>query len=153
MKGVCQFGTASRIRGSGPYGNIRNPVAGKTGTTQNNTDGWFIGLTPELVTGVWVGAQDPTIRFSSTAYGQGANTGLPIFGYYMNKVYADKSLNVSKEDFVKPLNFDTLRFDCNARLKKPGAGGIFTEDIWDEGDDAIYQNGELEMEMDSTNEE
>ena len=153
MKGVCQFGTASRIRGSGPYGNIRNPVAGKTGTTQNNTDGWFIGLTPELVTGVWVGAQDPTIRFSSTAYGQGANTGLPIFGYYMNKVYADKSLNVSKEDFVKPLNFDTLKFDCNARIKKPGAGGIFSEDIWDEGDDAIYQNGELEMEMDSTNEE
>ena len=64
MKGVCDFGTASRIRSNSKFGKIPYPLAGKTGTTQNNTDGWFIGMTPELVTGVWVGAQDPTVRFA-----------------------------------------------------------------------------------------
>ena len=70
------------------YDNLKIPMAGKTGTT---TDGWFMGLTPELVTGVWVGAQDPSVRFSTTSLGQGANTGLPIFGFFMNKVVDDKS--------------------------------------------------------------
>jgi len=115
MKGVCNYGTAARIRSGRPYGNIPYPLAGKTGTTQNNTDGWFMGLTPDLVTGVWVGAQDPTVRFSSTNLGQGANTGLPIFGYYMNKVYADPEIKISKGDFIKPNNFDTLKFDCKVR--------------------------------------
>ncbi len=143
MKGVCSFGTASRIRGGSPYGNIRYPLAGKTGTTQNNTDGWFIGMTPDLVTGVWVGAQDPTVRFSSTNLGQGANTGLPIFGYYMNKVYANNDIKISKGDFTRPANFDTLRFDC--RANNPGV--IFSdEDIFSESeDDALYNNGELFM--------
>jgi membrane carboxypeptidase/penicillin-binding protein len=83
---------------------ITTPTAGKTGTTQNNTDGWFIGLTPDLATGVWVGAQDPTVRFSSTSLGQGANTGLPIYGYYMKKVYAEQSLKISRADFTIPKN-------------------------------------------------
>lgn len=103
VDGSCGSGTGVRLRNPGkPYGGITYPTAGKTGTTQNNTDGWFIGLTPELVTGVWVGAQDPTVRFSSTALGQGANTGLPIYGYFMKKVYADASLNISTTDFIPP---------------------------------------------------
>ena len=69
------------------YGGIKTQVAGKTGTTQSNSDGWFVGITPDLATGVWVGGEDRGLRFRSTAWGQGANTGLPIFGYYMNKVY------------------------------------------------------------------
>ncbi len=142
MKGVCNFGTAARIRSGRPYGNLRYPLAGKTGTTQSNTDGWFIGMTPDLVTGVWVGAQDPTIRFSSTNLGQGANTGLPIFGYYMNKVYADPDIKISKGDFPRPANYDTLRFDCN--VHEPDA--IFAEDVFsDEGDEDLYNNGELFM--------
>ncbi|MEN9947712.1 MAG: hypothetical protein RL106_535, partial [Bacteroidota bacterium] len=149
MKGVCNFGTAARIRSGRPYGNLRYPLAGKTGTTQNNTDGWFIGMTPDLVTGVWVGAQDPTVRFSSTNLGQGANTGLPIFGYYMNKVYANNDIKISRGDFARPANFDTLRFDC--RATNPDV--IFSdEDIFSEGDDdGLYNNGELFMDgVDST---
>lgn len=143
MKGVCNFGTAARIRSGRPYGNLRYPLAGKTGTTQNNTDGWFIGMTPDLVTGVWVGAQDPTVRFSSTNLGQGANTGLPIFGYYMNKVYANTDIKISKGDFARPANFDTLRFDCRAA----NPDHIFSdEDIFSEGEDAgLYDNGEMFM--------
>lgn len=107
VDGSCGSGTGVRLRNPGKaYGGITAPTAGKTGTTQNNTDGWFMGLTPELVTGVWVGAQDPTVRFSSTAIGQGANTGLPIYGYFMKKVYADTHINLSKEDFQKPDGFD-----------------------------------------------
>ena len=107
------------------------PMAGKTGTTQNNTDGWFMGLTPELVTGVWVGAQDPTVRFSRTYYGQGANTGLPIYGYYMQDVYADDSLNISKEDFAQPDVEIGIDLNCtdyvkrNNRFQDDGDNGLF----------------------------
>ena len=103
VDGSCGSGTGVRLRNPGkPYGGITYPTAGKTGTTQNNTDGWFIGLTPDLVTGVWVGAQDPTVRFMSTALGQGANTGLPIYGYYMKKIYADNTIDISTGDFAVP---------------------------------------------------
>jgi penicillin-binding protein 1A len=105
VDGSCGSGTGVRLRSGKPYGNIPYPTAGKTGTTQNNTDGWFMGLTPDLVTGVWVGAQDPTVRFASTALGQGANTGLPIYGYFMKKVYADPELKISKGDFTMPEGF------------------------------------------------
>ncbi len=104
VDGSCGSGTGVRLRNPGKaYGGIKYPTAGKTGTTQNNTDGWFIGLTPDLVTGVWVGAQDPTVRFTSTALGQGANTGLPIYGYYMKKIYADNSIDISTGDFAVPV--------------------------------------------------
>ena len=95
------------------YDGITQPMAGKTGTTQNNTDGWFMGLTPELVTGVWAGAQDPTVRFSKTSLGQGANTALPIYGFYMKRIYSDPELSISQEDFAKPegVNIDT-QLDC-----------------------------------------
>jgi penicillin-binding protein 1A len=107
VDGSCGTGTGVRLRGGRAYGNIPYPTAGKTGTTQNNTDGWFMGMTPDLVTGVWVGAQDPTVRFASTALGQGANTGLPIYGYFMNKVYKDPNLKISKGDFPVPEGFTT----------------------------------------------
>jgi len=84
------------------YDGLKIPMAGKTGTTQSNADGWFIGLTPELVTGVWVGASDPAVRFSTTTKGQGANTALPIFGFYMKGALADDSVGLLAEDFRPP---------------------------------------------------
>ncbi len=99
MKGVVQSGTGARLRAK--YG-FKNPIAGKTGTTQRNSDGWFMGITPDLTTGVWVGADDRNVHFRSTALGQGAHTALPIWGTYMKKVYADKSLKISQGDFPKP---------------------------------------------------
>lgn len=115
-------GTGIRIRSAKtddrPYGGISYPIAGKTGTTQNNSDGWFLGATPDLVTGVWVGAEDRSVRFSRTADGQGANTGLPIFGYYMNKIYADSTLSISTEDFEKPEENIAIELDCDAYKNK-----------------------------------
>jgi penicillin-binding protein 1A len=113
VDGSCGSGTGVRLRGGRAYGGIAYPTAGKTGTTQSNTDGWFIGLTPDLVTGVWVGAQDPTVRFNSTALGQGANTGLPIYGYFMNKVYKDSEIKISKGDFKEPEGFQEYREQLN----------------------------------------
>lgn len=112
MKGVVQFGTGSRLRGSGKWGQIKYPMAGKTGTTQNNTDGWFMGLTPDLVTGIWVGAEDNAVRFSSMLWGQGARMALPIYGYYMQEVYKDPKIKISKEDFDVPLGYDPSRYEC-----------------------------------------
>lgn len=123
MKGVCdgvynpatgkRSSTGGRIRSrSRPYGGIKTPIAGKTGTTQNNSDGWFIGITPDLVTGVWVGAEDRSVHFDQTLYGQGANMALPIWGYYMNKVYDDKTIKISKGDFEKPDIEWKIELDC-----------------------------------------
>jgi len=114
MKGVVQSGTGIRLRST--YG-FNNPVAGKTGTTQKQSDGYFMGITPDLTTGVWVGAEDRSVHFRSTQLGQGSHTALPIWAIYMKKVYADKNLNISKGDFPKPnipgveLDFDCDRYD------------------------------------------
>lgn len=109
-------GTALRIRGAEtkerPYAGIRTPIAGKTGTTQNQSDGWFMGLTPDLVTGVWVGAEDRSVRFRSLQLGMGTNTALPMWAYYMKKVYADSTLNVSQGDFEKPAEMIRIQMDC-----------------------------------------
>ena len=109
-------GTGMRLRGSitesRPYTGHRYPIAGKTGTTQNNSDGWFMGLTPDLVTGVWVGAEERSIRFATTDMGQGANTALPIWGYFMQKVHADPTLKISSGDFEKPEKPLTIELDC-----------------------------------------
>jgi penicillin-binding protein 1A len=111
MKGVCDFGTGTRLRFR--YG-LRNPIAGKTGTTQNNSDGWFIGITPDLVSGVWVGAEDRSVHFRSTDLGQGASMALPIFGLYMQKVYGDKTLKISQGDFEKPEGVELkVETDCS----------------------------------------
>lgn len=112
MQGVVQIGTGASLRG--PRYKLTNQIAGKTGTTQHNADGWFIGLTPELVAGVWVGGEDRSVHFNRTAEGQGATMALPIWGKFFVKVYADKTLKVSKNDFPKPLNLDpNLEMDCS----------------------------------------
>lgn len=124
MKGVTQSGSGARLRHNFnknttlykevmtgyPY-ELTNPIAGKTGTTQNNSDGWFMGMVPNLVTGVWVGGEDKPIHFNRTAYGQGASMALPIWGLYMKKNYAIEDLGVSKEDFEKPENM-SIEIDC-----------------------------------------
>lgn len=116
MKGVTVFGTGARLRGS-KYA-FTNPIAGKTGTTQNNSDGWFMGITPDLVSGGWAGCEDRAIHFRTTQLGQGANTALPTWGLYMKKVYADPTLNYSKDDFEKPEKPLGVELDCK-KYKNP----------------------------------
>ncbi len=111
MEGATQYGTSIRLRGS-KYG-FTNPIAGKTGTTQNNSDGWFVGIVPNLVSGCWVGAEDRSIHFRTTQLGQGANMALPIWGLYMKKCYADKTLSISKEAFEKPATKLSVELDCD----------------------------------------
>jgi len=110
LKGVIDEGTGYRMRSK--YG-LTNPIGGKTGTTNDNSDGWFIGITPQLVTGVWTGCEDRDIHFRSTRLGEGANSALPVFALYMQKVYANASLGIKKNvDFVKPANVDIVT-DCS----------------------------------------
>jgi len=109
MKGVVESGTGVRLRYK--YG-LNNPIAGKTGTTQNNSDGWFMGLTPDLVTGVWVGGEDRSVRFRSITLGQGANMALPIWALYMKRIYADSKLKLSTGDFERPANPLSVEIDC-----------------------------------------
>ncbi|MFC4476030.1 penicillin-binding protein 1A [Flavobacterium chungangensis] len=124
LQGVTESGSGVRLRtqggGSGdnrwtgyPY-MFTNSIAGKTGTTQNQSDGWFMGMVPNLVTGVWVGCEDRSARFKSLTYGQGATAALPVWGYYMKKCYADKTLQVSKGEFERPANL-SIKVDCYAR--------------------------------------
>ena len=111
MKGVVDHGTGLRLRFR--HG-LTAPIAGKTGTTQNNSDGWFMGITPDLVSGVWVGCEDRSAHFRSTDLGQGASMALPIWGIYMKKVYDDKSLKISQDDFEKPEGLDnSIELDCS----------------------------------------
>lgn len=122
LEGVTEGGSGGRLRytGSGgagyhvmtgyPYG-FKNPIAGKTGTTQNNSDGWFIGMVPNLATGVWVGNEDRGAHFKSTTYGQGATMALPIWAIFMRKCYNDSALHVSKEAFERPSNL-SVNVDC-----------------------------------------
>jgi penicillin-binding protein 1A len=110
MRGVVDYGTGTRLRRG--YG-LMNQIAGKTGTTQNNSDGWFMGITPELVAGAWVGAEDRSVHFASTAQGQGATMALPIWGKFFKKVYADNTLKVSKSEFKKPAGLGNIELDCS----------------------------------------
>ena len=120
MKGAVQFGTATSLRGTWrSWGGINHPTAAKTGTTQNNSDGWFMGLTPELVTGIWVGAEDRAVRFRSMEWGQGARMALPIYGYYMQEVYKDKKLNISTADFEVPIGYDPTLYECEGGQNIP----------------------------------
>jgi len=123
LEGVTESGSGARLRtqngGNGdkrwtgyPY-MFKNPIAGKTGTSQNQSDGWFMGMVPNLVTGVWVGCEDRSAHFKSLTYGQGAAMALPIWGYFMNKCYDDKTLNISKESFERPKNL-SIKVDCYA---------------------------------------
>ncbi|MGB0850211.1 MAG: penicillin-binding transpeptidase domain-containing protein, partial [Bacteroidia bacterium] len=105
-------GTAARLRSSrfSIPGNVS--IGGKTGTTQGNSDGWFMGITPNLVSGCWVGAEERNVHFRNTAYGQGANMALPIFGKYMSSVYADKESNYGRGHFKKPKIEMSIDIDC-----------------------------------------
>lgn len=125
MEGVTQVGSGARLRHSWaknkteykevitgyPY-ELKNPIAGKTGTTQNQSDGWFMGMVPNLVTGVWVGAEDRAAHFASITYGQGAAMALPIWGVYMKSCYADEELDISKDEFQEPENL-SINVDCS----------------------------------------
>ena len=127
LEGVTKFGSGARLRHNiaedernHVYNNVvtgypyefKNDIAGKTGTTQNQSDGWFIGMVPNLVTGVWVGGEDRSIHFKEIAYGQGATMSLPIWGLFMNKCYADEELNVSKDPFPEPEVLN-IELDCS----------------------------------------
>lgn len=125
MEGVTDGGSGVRLRTKGadkyradyrevvtgyPY-EFKNPIAGKTGTTQNQSDGWFMGMVPNLVTGVWVGAEDRATHFASITYGQGAAMALPIWGLYMKACYADETLDISQDEFERPKDL-TIEVDC-----------------------------------------
>ena len=123
LEGVTQAGSGIRLRTTGATNNayesvvtgypyeFDNPIAGKTGTTQNQSDGWFMGMVPNLVTGVWVGAEDRAAHFKTITYGQGASMALPIWGLYMKKCYEDTTLDISQEEFEVPENL-SIRVDC-----------------------------------------
>ena len=106
LEGVYKKGTAVRLWSENyPY-QINAQVGAKTGTTQNQSDGWFMGITPNLVSGVWTGAEDRSIHFDGISLGQGANMALPIWALFMNKVYEDSTLGVYKSDrFEKPIDY------------------------------------------------
>jgi penicillin-binding protein 1A len=111
MRGVVDMGTSSRLRYN--YG-FTNQIAGKTGTTNDNSDGWFIGMVPNLVSGAWVGGEERSIRFVNSSEGQGSAMALPIWALYMKKVYADKTLHISKDPFDAPSKSDGVPSgDCS----------------------------------------
>lgn len=108
LEGVVKEGTGVRLRYR--Y-KLYNPIAGKTGTTQNHSDGWFIGITPDLAAGVWVGADDRAVHFQNLSMGQGATMALPIWALFMQKVYADKTIALPQREFDKPPGL-TREIDC-----------------------------------------
>lgn len=125
MKGVVEVGTGVRLRYK--YG-FDNPIAGKTGTTQNQSDGWFMGITPDLVTGVWVGCEDRAAHFRSLDLGQGANTALPVWALYMKGVYSDPTLGIKKGDFPPPPKGLNVSFDCDNYKQKGKKKKDYSED-------------------------
>lgn len=126
LKGVTEAGSGIRLRHEGAdqenyaYQNVvtgypykfENPIAGKTGTTQNQSDGWFMGMVPNLVTGVWVGGEDRAVHFEDIAFGQGATMALPIWAMYMRGAYEIPELGISLEDFEAPEKL-TIPIDCD----------------------------------------
>ena len=124
MQGVTEFGSGQRLRHNFasdqtvykevvtgyPY-EFDNPIAGKTGTTQNQSDGWFMGIVPNLVTGVWVGGEDRATHFKNIAYGQGATMALPIWANYMKRCYIIDELGISKDEFDRPEAL-TIETEC-----------------------------------------
>jgi len=138
MEGVTQSGSGRRLRSGKsnradykevvtghPY-EFTNPIAGKTGTTQNQSDGWFMGIVPNLVTGVWVGGDDRATHFRTTRYGQGATMALPIWGLYMKDVYSNKDLDISDGSFVKPKDL-SIEVDCEKYKSQNPSNDEFDE--------------------------
>ncbi|UPS92488.1 MULTISPECIES: penicillin-binding protein 1A [unclassified Bizionia] len=145
MEGVTRVGSGARLRRTwmpktGVYPEIitgypyefKNPIAGKTGTTQNQSDGWFMGMVPNLVTGVWVGAEDRATHFKTITYGQGAAMALPIWGMYMRSCIDDEALGISTSDFEAPKDL-TIQVDCDDYVEA-GEETVPAEEIPDELD-------------------
>jgi penicillin-binding protein 1A len=143
LKGVTEGGSGTRLRHTSAKNNsvykeiitgypyeFTNPIAGKTGTTQNQSDGWFIGMVPNLVTGVWVGGEDRSTHFKSILYGQGASMALPIWGLYMKENYANEDLHLSMEDFEAPEEM-TIRLDCSKPLEEEEESQELEDDLED----------------------
>ena len=131
LRAVVDGGTARRLRFR--Y-NIKAPLGGKTGTTNSNSDGWFMGVTPKLVSACWVGGDDRDIHFDSMTYGQGASMALPIFGLYMKSIYADSSLPYSQDDqFDLPPGFDPCSTEDDMRIVDgaPGEADEIIEQIFE----------------------
>jgi penicillin-binding protein 1A len=111
LQGVILTGSGRRVRGE-PY-NLLNQIGGKTGTTQNHANGWFMGVTPNLVAGVWSGWEDQAIHFETLTEGQGANMALPVFAIFLRKVYDDPQFGIMEADeFERPVNF-SWELDCD----------------------------------------
>ncbi len=127
MKGVVLEGTGRRL--SWRYG-FDHPIAGKTGTTQSNSDGWFVGITPDLVAASWVGGEDRGIRFRDLTLGQGANTALPIWAKFMKKIYDDETLDVSMGDFEQPLHPPSIETDCSKVEQRDSPRDYFRRDVF-----------------------
>jgi len=120
MQGVVNEGTAGRLKWK--YG-ISN-VGGKTGTTNDQSDGWFIGYSPKLTAGVWVGAEDRQVHFESLALGGGSNMALPIFGIFMQKIYNDPTINMGADDqFVPPVGWNASYLCTGSSTDDLGGGG------------------------------
>ena len=120
LRGVIDGGSGGRVRWHPVYGEIPGPIVGKTGTTQNHSDGWFCGVTPQLAAAAWTGADLRSVHFDDISTGQGANMALPIWGRFMRKVYADESLpyKPNAAEFEKPINF-TMNLDCDDSNDSP----------------------------------
>ena len=138
LKGVTEAGSGIRLRHNWMQDNpvyqeavtgypyeFKNEIAGKTGTTQNQSDGWFMGMVPNLVTGVWVGAEDRSVHFDNIAYGQGATMALPIWANYMRQNYQD-SLGISQADFERPENMP-FNLDCAQIEQDPNTPDLETD--------------------------
>ena len=137
MEGVVDFGTARAMRST--YG-ITSEVAGKTGTTNNNADGWFMGFTPQLLGGVWVGADDPALRISNNYIGQGAQMAMPIWAYFFQEVYKDKTLGIDpRARFVQPVGMKTEILQGLDEIPSPDTPMV-------EGDN--YNSGEANQYID-----
>ncbi|MEI6865069.1 transglycosylase domain-containing protein [Flavicella sp.] len=144
LKGVTLAGSGVRLRGKwGSYPDnistgypyqFENPIMGKTGTTQNQSDGWFMGVVPNLATGIWTGADDRATHFKSVTQGQGATMSLPTWALYMKKCYADPSLNISQGDFEKPEQIN-IQLDCEQQsvLDEEGVE-VYIETVEEETD-------------------
>ena len=146
LEGVTDNGTGARLRYAWPNPAYRgpdpehtmyvtgypwkftNPIAGKTGTSQNQSDGWFIGMVPNLAAGAWVGCEDRAAHFRSMTYGQGASSAMPIWAVFMKKCYADPSLNISKDDFQAPDAPLTIDLSCQRTTTIDSAGTVSREE-------------------------
>ncbi|MFT7900039.1 transglycosylase domain-containing protein [Tenacibaculum ascidiaceicola] len=129
MQGVTRLGSGARLRSTWTSGGdavtgfpykFTNPIAGKTGTTQNQSDGWFMGIVPNLATGVWTGGEDRATHFAGLKYGQGATMSLPTWAIFMRKCYEDKTLDISQESFEKPKDI-SINLDCS-KVEEPKEG-------------------------------